>query len=118
MEKEYLIALITVPSEEVGKSIATHLVEQRLAACVNILPKVQSIYHWEGAVNCDEEVLLVCKTRAKGFESEFIPAVKTLHPYQVPEIIAMPLIAGSPEYLAWMGSVMKKKDGKTGNFSV
>jgi periplasmic divalent cation tolerance protein len=108
METDYLIVVITAPSEEVGKKIAIHLIEKRLAACVNILPKVHSIYHWEGVINFDEEVMLLCKTGIKVFESEFIPAVKSLHPYQVPEIIATPLVAGSQDYLDWMASVLNK----------
>jgi len=79
-----------------------------LAACVNILPKVHSIYHWEGAINFDEEVMLLCKTDTKVFESEFIPAVIALHPYQVPEIIAIPIVLGSQDYLGWMSSVLNK----------
>ncbi|RPI84375.1 MAG: divalent-cation tolerance protein CutA [Chloroflexi bacterium] len=97
-----IVVLITVPSREVGKTIAYSLVEKRLAACVNILPGMTSIYTWEKAVQEEEEVLLVVKTRAEIFEEEFIPAVKAIHPYDVPEIIALPIVKGWKPYLDWI----------------
>lgn len=97
-----MVVLITVPSREVGRTIAHSLVEKRLAACVNILPGMISIYTWDEAVQEEEEVLLVVKTRAEIFEEEFIPAVKAMHPYDVPEIIALPIVMGSKPYLDWI----------------
>lgn len=107
MENKNTIVFITVPTKEVGKQIATALVQKKLAACVNILPGVNSIYAWEGKVQDEEEVLLIVKSRSDLFEDRLIPAVKALHPYEVPEIIAVPILAGLKKYLDWIdGSTM------------
>ena len=97
-----IVVLITVPSRDVGRTIAHSLVEKRLAACVNILPVMTSVYTWEEAVQEEEEVLLVVKTRVEIFEEEFVPAVKAMHPYDVPEIIALPIVMGWKPYLDWI----------------
>ena len=101
MEYNTIVVYITVPSWEVGKQIANNLVECSLAACVNIIPGITSIYHWQGAVQQDSELLLIAKTRAELFDS-LASTVKKIHPYDVPEVIAIPIIAGSNEYLAWI----------------
>ena len=93
--------LITCPNPEVGEAIARVLVEERLAACVNLLPAMTSIYHWEGRLCRDPESLLIVKTR-RGRFTALGRRVKTLHPYSVPEIIALPIAAGSAPYLAWV----------------
>jgi len=97
----FVVVLVTVPSQEVAASLAKTLVEEQLVACVNILPGVRSIYRWEGKI-CDEaELLCVLKTRRTLF-----PAVRervvSLHPYQVPEVIALPLTLGHAPYLDWL----------------
>ncbi|NPV86436.1 MAG: divalent-cation tolerance protein CutA [Anaerolineae bacterium] len=97
-----MLVLITVPSLEVGRNIAEVLVNQRLAACVNIVPHIRSLYIWEGKLCDDEETLLMCKTRSSLFEEHFLPTVKLLHPYEVPEIIALPIVKGLPAYLEWV----------------
>lgn len=102
MNDQELVVLITAPSTEVAEKLAHALVEARLAACVNLLPAVQSIYRWEGQVQSEQEILMLVKTRLELFESQLVPAVKALHPYQVPEIIALPLVAGSQSYLDWI----------------
>jgi periplasmic divalent cation tolerance protein len=102
MEKSFIVVLITVPSQEVGEKIATSLVEKRLAACVNITGPIKSLYTWEGKINQDEERLLIVKTRADIFEKKFVEAVQSTHPYEVPEIIALPIVTGSKNYLDWM----------------
>jgi periplasmic divalent cation tolerance protein len=102
MKDQPIIVLITAPSDEVGKHIASKLVEAKLAACVNILGPIRSIYYWEGKINADEEVLLLVKSRSEIFESHLIPAVQAIHPYQVPEIIALPITSGLRDYLDWM----------------
>ncbi len=104
MPTDYVVVLITVPSSEVGERIAASLLEKRLAACVNILPGVTSIYTWKGAVQKDQELLLVVKTRLELFQARLVPAVKAIHPYDVPEIIALPLMMGSQEYLDWIAA--------------
>jgi periplasmic divalent cation tolerance protein len=104
MPIDFIVVLITVPSLEVGERIAASLLEKKLAACVNILPGVTSIYTWKGAVQKDQELLLVVKTRADLFHARLVPAVKAVHPYEVPEIIALPLVLGSPDYLDWIAA--------------
>jgi periplasmic divalent cation tolerance protein len=107
MTNTYIIILITVPSKEVGEEIAQKLLEDKLAACVNILPAIDSHYIWKGEICNDEELLLIVKSRFELFKTEIIPAVKSLHPYEVPEIIALPIIAGNLEYLDWIWEVTK-----------
>jgi periplasmic divalent cation tolerance protein len=99
----HIIVFITVPSREVGQQIADTLLESRLAACVNIVPQITSIYHWQGAIHQDDEFLLIAKTKASLFDA-LATAVKNHHPYDVPEVIAMPIISGSKEYLTWIAT--------------
>jgi periplasmic divalent cation tolerance protein len=107
MGDQYIIVMITTPSKEVGEEIADSLLEKKLAACVNLIAPIYSLYSWEGKLNRDEEVLLLVKSRAEVFESELIPAVQDVHPYEVPEIIALPIIMGSADYLGWMNEVTR-----------
>ena len=96
-----LVVFVTVPSAELARSIARHIVDQRLAACVNVVSSVESIYRWEGQ-RCEEaECLMIIKTRAPIFE-RLAREVRALHSYTVPEIIALPIVAGSPDYLQWI----------------
>lgn len=98
---ESLVVLITAPSQETAVALGRALVEERLAACANLLPGVRSIYQWEGKV-CDEaEVLLIVKTQRPLFE-KLEARVKALHPYSVPEIIGLPIEAGHAPYLKWI----------------
>ena len=96
-----IVVLITVPSPEVGGKIARALVEERLAACVNLVPGITSTYRWEGEVQVDPEALLIAKTGRDLFDA-LAARVRSLHPYTVPEIIALPLAAGHQPYLAWI----------------
>lgn len=100
-EYKYLLVFATTGSLEEGERIARALVQERLAACVNIVPAITSIYRWQGEVHTDSEVLLIAKSRAELFES-LAACVRELHSYQVPEIIALPIVAGSPAYLSWI----------------
>ncbi len=100
-DRETLVVLVTCPRKSVGEKIGGAVVEERLAACVNVIPGLTSIYRWEGKVQRDAEVLLVMKTRTHRL-SALIRRVKALHPYTVPEIIALPVTAGSSSYLAWI----------------
>lgn len=102
MENKYIVVFITAPSEDSGRQIAKALLEKKLAACVNIVAPVNSLYIWQGEIHDDEEVLLIVKTRAGLFEDELIPAVKAVHPYDVPEIIALPVLLGDLGYLDWI----------------
>ncbi len=96
-----LVVLVTTPSPERAAEIARALVEERLAACGNVVPGLRSIYRWEGKVQDDAEALLVLKTTRARFEA-LRDRVLALHPYQVPEVIALPVEAGSVRYLAWI----------------
>jgi periplasmic divalent cation tolerance protein len=102
MEKEFILALITAPSMESGDMIAKTLLEKKLVACVNLVTPVMSLFSWQGEIDRDEEVLLIIKSRADLFESDLIPAVEAVHPYDVPEIIAQPIMMGSAKYLNWI----------------
>jgi periplasmic divalent cation tolerance protein len=100
-----LIVLVTTPSAEQAAALARSLVEEGLAACGNVLPGVRSIYRWQGAV-CDEpEVLLVLKTERAAFEA-LRARVVALHPYECPEVIALPIEAGHAPYLAWIAGTV------------
>jgi len=94
------VVFITVPRGEANK-LARGLVEQRLAACVNIMPKIESYFWWDDAVQHDEEALLICKTTDAKFQA-LMAYTQEAHPYDLPEIISFPLTDGLPEYLAWV----------------
>ncbi len=102
MNQSFIVIFITVPSIPVGKQVADALLEKKLAACVNIIPSIRSLYTWQGEKQDDEEALLVVKSRADLFSDGILPAVKAVHPYDVPEIIALPIMIGSQDYLDWI----------------
>jgi len=101
VENLYLLIYCTCPDRAMAERIAEALVADRLAACVNIVPGITSVYRWQGEVQHDSELLLLIKTR-----DECYPAlearIRELHSYEVPEIIAVPLQRGSESYLAWL----------------
>jgi len=99
--EECLIVFSTVGSEEEGVKIAENLVEAKMAACVNIVPRLRSIYRWKGEVCDNPEVLLIIKTRKDLFEKAKERIMK-LHSYEVPEVIAIPIVSGSESYLNWL----------------
>lgn len=96
-----IVILVTAGSEAEAEKIATALVEEQLAACVNILSPIRSLYRWEGKVADDREWLLLIKTRAERFAA-VEAKVKALHSYQVPEVIALPIVAGAEGYMRWL----------------
>jgi periplasmic divalent cation tolerance protein len=100
------IVLVTCPSLTVARRLARQLVRRRLAACVNVLPGVESVFWWRGEPERCREVLLLIKTTAGSFE-RLRRAVVELHPYEVPEIIALPLAAGHQPYLRWVDSSLR-----------
>jgi len=102
MDFKHIVVLITVPSKEVGEQVSNALLEQNLAACVNIVAPIRSLYTWENKICDDEEMLLIAKSRAELFENQLVPAVQAIHPYEVPEIIALPIFMGSKSYLDWI----------------
>jgi periplasmic divalent cation tolerance protein len=101
MATETIVVLITTPSPEVASAIAEALVRDRLAACVNMVPGITSIFWWENKVQTESEVLMIVKTLRHRYEA-LADRVRSLHPYTVPEIIALPLAAGNRPYLDWV----------------
>ena len=102
---QFILVMITAPSEEVAREIADVLLEKKLAACVNLVPSISSLYTWQEKLNDDDEILLIVKSRAELFEEQLVPAVQQIHPYDVPEIIALPIVMGSQSYLDWIEEV-------------
>ncbi|XP_005389550.1 PREDICTED: protein CutA isoform X1 [Chinchilla lanigera] len=105
-------AFVTCPNEKVAKEIARAVVEKRLAACVNLIPQITSIYEWKGKIEEDSEVLMMIKT-----QSSLVPAltefVRSVHPYEVAEVIALPVEQGNPPYLHWVYQVTKSLSGSS-----
>lgn len=102
-----IVVLVTASSEEEATALAKILVNQRLVACVNILPKVKSIFQWEGKVSEEEECLMILKT----VRSQYKPLENTIiaqHSYDVPEVIALPIVDGSDSYLSWVHNMTQK----------
>lgn len=104
-ETDVSVVLVTAPDGDTAERLGRLLVEERLAACVNVVPAITSIYRWEGRVESDQETLLVIKTSTGGFET-LRRRVVELHPYDTPEVLALDVRNGSREYLDWvLGSV-------------
>jgi periplasmic divalent cation tolerance protein len=101
-----IIVLITAANNDEAGRIATALVDGRFAACVNIVPGVRSLFFWEGKTQNETETLLIAKSRLPLLE-QLIMLVKSLHSYTVPEIIALPIIGGSADYLSWLRETTK-----------
>jgi periplasmic divalent cation tolerance protein len=100
---EALVVLVTAPSPERAADIARAVVEERLAACGNVVPGLRSIYRWEGKIQDEAEALLVLKTTRARFEA-LRDRIVALHPYEVPEVIALSVDEGSAPYLAWIAA--------------
>jgi periplasmic divalent cation tolerance protein len=103
------IVLSTAASEDEARKIAHHLIEQRLAACVNIVPQIESIYRWKEKVESSQEFLLLIKTSADRF-SQIRDAIRELHSYELPECVAINIEDGSPEYLQWLAYSLAKEE--------
>jgi len=100
-----LLAFSTFPDLETARKIARTLVEEKHAACANLIPQIESIYHWQGKIESTAEVLVLFKTTAKNYPA-FEQRLRALHPYEVPEIVAINITAGLPDYLKWIaGSI-------------
>ncbi len=106
MKKTYIIVLVTTASKQEAEKIAQHLLEAKLIACVNIVGPVCSLFRWVGKVERAEEHLILMKTREDLFE-KVAEAVKALHSYDVPEILALPIVGGSKGYVDWLESCLK-----------
>ncbi len=99
-----IVVFITASSEDEAANIARALVEVKLAGCVNIIKNIRSIYRWEQTVEDEPEVLMIAKTQKALFQ-ELMKKVKEFHSYTVPEIIALPIVEGSEDYLQWLRDV-------------
>jgi periplasmic divalent cation tolerance protein len=104
---DVVVVLVTAPSAEEGARIGRTLVAERLAACVNVVGPIRSIYRWEGAVEEAEEHLLVVKARAADLPA-LDARVRALHSYDVPEVLALPVVGGAAAYLAWLDEATKR----------
>lgn len=102
-----LVVLVTTPTAESAAAMARTLVEEGLCACGNVVPTVRSIYRWEGEIHDDAEALLVLKTERR-LLAELKERLLALHPYQVPELLALTVEDGLAPYLAWIGESLKK----------
>lgn len=96
-----IVVLVTCPTQAAARRVASRLIEARLAACVNLVPRIESTFRWKGKIERCRETLLLIKTTVKLF-GRLKRAILTLHPYEVPEVIALPLAAGHQPYLAWV----------------
>lgn len=102
----YIIALVTAANKKEAQKIALSLIKNKLAACVNIVDKINSLFVWEGKLDRAKEALLVIKSKKEKLP-KIIKEVKSLHSYEVPEIIAIPVIAGHDEYLRWIDASLR-----------
>ena len=103
------VVLVTAPNEKEARTIARKVVKKRLAACVNIVPGLTSIYRWEGKIEQDEEVLMLIKTTKKRLV-KLEKTVKKLHSYEVPEFVVLKIESGSDDYLKWLRKSVKGRD--------
>jgi len=111
MTEKPQIVLNTCPDTETARRIADALVEQGLAACVNIVPGIQSVYRWQGKIECDNELLLIIKSQSSCY-AELEQTIQTLHPYELPEIVTVPIESGLPAYLDWIQTTTSRCDDK------
>ncbi|HEB86184.1 MAG TPA: divalent-cation tolerance protein CutA [Gammaproteobacteria bacterium] len=108
-DSPYLIVFSTCPDERVAEHVAETLIDRRQAACVNIIPKIRSIYHWKGNIERDWEVLLLIKTHKAQFQA-LEDTIVELHPYELPEIVAVSLETGLADYLRWIDSTLEPEE--------
>ncbi|MBI4040644.1 MAG: divalent-cation tolerance protein CutA [Deltaproteobacteria bacterium] len=101
-----MVIFVTVPSKKVGQEIATLLLKERLAACVQILPGLESHYLWQKKICCDAECLLLIKSQKSRFQ-KLKKIILANHPYQIPQVVAIPITMGHAKYLQWMKTEMK-----------
>lgn len=103
------LVMVTCPNKESANRIASSLTSKKLAACVNITQEIRSIYRWKGKIEESRELLLIVKTR-KGLLGKITQEVKLNHPYQVPEVIVLPIVGGSQEYIKWLIKETSQED--------
>jgi periplasmic divalent cation tolerance protein len=105
---ETLLVLTNLPDRAAAERLAGQLIEGRLAACINILAPCRSVYRWKGAVQNDEEHPMLIKTTAERYPA-LEAAIRAGHPYELPEIVAVPIVRGLPAYLQWVGSETRQE---------
>ena len=105
MQNKYVMVLVAAGNKQEAENIVQHLLKERLIACANITGPVFSLFHWSGKIEKDEEYLVFMKSRKDLFE-KLTKTVKALHSYEVPEIIALPIVKGSETYLGWLDSCL------------
>ena len=98
---DYILVIITASSAEEAQSISDLLLNKRLAACTNQIADVKSLYWWKDSIESEDEVMLLAKSRASLFD-EIVLAVKEVHSYDIPEVLAIPILSGNPDYLNWI----------------
>ncbi|MBI4300440.1 MAG: divalent-cation tolerance protein CutA [Chloroflexi bacterium] len=103
-----VLVFITAADEAEASKVADALLDAKLAACVNILPGLRSLYWWQGRRESAEEVLLLVKTTEEMLD-ELTQAVKSIHSYEVPEVVALPIVGGNPEYLEWIRGTVRQR---------
>jgi periplasmic divalent cation tolerance protein len=101
----YQLLLCTCPNQKIAEALAKHLITEQLAACVNILPGITSVYAWQGQVETAQEHLLLIKSHSQLYAA-LEAAIKQLHPYEVPEVIALPIECGATDYLKWIDACL------------
>ncbi len=106
MNKDFIIVYVTTADKKQAEKITTTLVEEKLVSCAHIYGPISSVFNWQGKIETAEEFRIIMKSRADLFD-ELSKRVKAFHSYEVPEIIAVPIVAGSKDYLDWMQSVLK-----------
>lgn len=106
MDKNYIIVLVTTASKAEAEKISEALLKEKIIACANIINPVSSFFNWQSKVDKCEECLVIMKSREDLFE-ELVERIKGLHSYEVPEVLALPIVDGSQAYLEWLGSVLK-----------
>lgn len=106
---DYCLLFCTCPDRDTALRVAETLVNERLAACVSLLPDMTSIYRWQGELQREPEALLLIKSTQERFEA-LAARVRQLHPYEVPELIAIPIVAGLPDYLNWITTCTQPQD--------
>ncbi|MCW4004785.1 MAG: divalent-cation tolerance protein CutA [Candidatus Bathyarchaeota archaeon] len=106
MSTNFVIVLVTTANRAEAEKISQALLKDKLIACANIISPVTSFFHWQGKIDQAEECLVIMKSRADLF-LELADRVKSLHSYEVPEILALPIVEGSESYLSWIGSILR-----------
>lgn len=107
LQKMYVIVLITTASKHEAEKIAKRLLMQKLIACANIIGPVSSLFHWSGKMETADEYMVFMKSRRDLFD-KLTETIKALHSYEVPEILVLPIVGGSKEYLDWLGSCLQQ----------